>query len=292
MITTMDITTKQSLRDHRCADCFRRGYERLLSKHQIKDKAIDQAVRDQLEAHIEANNLSSPEMQQQLSRHFSRLTGIADPFADEKRISNSQADSLYHEWKPKVKQAANPEMLALRLAIAGNIMDYGAHQHFDLEQTINEVLDADFAIDHSEKLMQEIKKADKVLYLCDNAGEIYFDKLFIETMQHPDLTAVVRGLPALNDITFQDALQAGLHEVCKVIDNGSDAPSTILNDCSRAFLQAFQQADLIICKGQGNLEGLLPVADERMYFLLMAKCDVIADLLEVKKGDLIVYNPH
>jgi hypothetical protein len=291
MITIMDITTNQTLRDHRCADCFRRGYERLLSKHQITDEVIEQAVRDQLEAHIEANSLSSPEMQQQLSRHFSRLTGIADPFAEEKRISNSQADSLYHEWKPKVKQAANPELLALRLAIAGNIMDYGAHQHFDLEQTINKVLHADFAIDHSEKLLKEIKKAEKVLYLCDNAGEIYFDKLFIETLQHPDLTAAVRGFPALNDVTFQDALQAGLHEVCKVIDNGSDAPSTILNDCSREFLQAFQQADLIISKGQGNLEGLLPAADERMYFLLMAKCDVIADLLEVNKGDLIVYNP-
>lgn len=291
MITIMGITTNQTLRDHRCADCFRRGYQRLLSKHQITDKAIVQAVRHQLEAHIEANSLSSPEMQQQLSRHFSRLTGIADPFAEEKRISNSQADSLYHEWKPKVKQAAEPELLALRLAIAGNIMDYGAHQHFDLEQTINEVLDADFAIDHSERLLQEIKKAEKVLYLCDNAGEIYFDKLFIETLQHPDLTAVVRGFPALNDVTFQDALQAGLQEVCKVIDNGSDAPSTILNDCSREFLHAFQQADLIICKGQGNLEGLLPEADGRMYFLLMAKCDVIADFLEVNKGDLIVFNP-
>jgi len=285
------ITTKQTLRDHRCADCFRRGYERLLSKHQITDEAIEQAVRDQLEAHIEANSLSSPEMQQQLSRYFSRLTGIADPFAEEKRISNSQAESLYHEWKHKVKQAAEPELLVLRLAIAGNIMDYGAHQHFDLEQTINEVLDAEFAIDHSEKLLQEIKLAEKVLYLCDNAGEIYFDKLFIETLQHSDLTAVVRGFPALNDATLQDALQAGLHEVCKVIDNGSDAPSTILKDCSREFLQVLQQADLIISKGQGNLEGLLPVADERMYFLLMAKCDVIADLLKVKKGDLIVYNP-
>ncbi len=291
MIIIMDITTKQTLRDHRCVDCFRRGYERLLSKHQITDEAIEQAVRDQLEAYIEANSLSSPEMQQQLSWHFSRLTGIADPFVEEKRISNSQADNLYHEWKPKVKRADNPELLTLRLAIAGNIMDYGAHQHFDLEQTITKVLDAEFAIDHSAKLLREIKKAEKVLYLCDNAGEIYFDKLFIETLQHPDLTAVVRGFPSLNDVTIQDAFQAGLHEVCKVIDNGSDAPSTILNDCSHEFLEAFQQADLIISKGQGNLEGLLPVADERMYFLLMAKCDVIADLLEVNRGDIIVFNP-
>ena len=115
--------------------------------------------------------------------------------------------------------------------------------------------------------------------------------MFIETLQHPDLTAAVRGFPALNDVTLEDALQAGLHEVCKVIDNGSDAPATILTDCSREFQSAFHGADLIISKGQGNLEGLLPEADERMYFLLMAKCDVIADLLEVKKGDLIVYNP-
>lgn len=290
--TVMTITTKNiGLRDSRCGDCFRHGYNCLLDKHIKIDETERLAITDHLEQLILEDSLSSPELQQQLNRHFRKVSGIADPYSQEKRTSNAIAKKLYNHWKPYVQQSDNKLQLALRLAIAGNIMDYGAHQEFDLEQTILEVIDAELAIDHSHQLFEAIEKANHVLYLCDNAGEIFMDKLFIETLDHKQVTAVVRGFPVLNDATLEDAHQAGIHEVATLMDNGSDAPSTILNDCNPAFQKVFNSADLIISKGQGNLEGLLPQNDSRIFFLLMAKCDVIANLLAVQKGDILVYNP-
>lgn len=291
--TDMAIITKNnSLRDSRCGDCFRYGYNCLLDRHPEIGEAERFAITDHMEQLLAENKLSSPQLQQQLNHYFRQLSGIADPYSEEKKTSNAIANHLYQQWKPTVEQADNSLQMALRLAIVGNIMDYGVHQEFDLEQTINEVLNTTFAIDHTERLFTALKKARKVLYLCDNAGEIFMDKLFIETIGHKNITAVVRGFPVINDATLADARQAGLHKITKLIDNGSDAPSTILSDCSAEFLQAWKEADLIISKGQGNLEGLLPEQDSRVFFLLMAKCDVIADLLDVKKGSIIVYNQH
>ncbi|MBU2466811.1 MAG: DUF89 family protein [Bacteroidetes bacterium] len=289
MITS---TKHQNLRDTRCADCFRTGFARLMSRHALKDETVKSDLNNKLEQLIQENRLSSPALQKQLGQYFRQLTAIADPFSEEKRISNSLAETLYSEWKPSVQEASNPKSLALRLAIAGNIMDYGVNHHFDLEQTIAHVIQCDFAIDHSQRLLAALGAAKKVLYLCDNAGEIVMDKLFIETLAHPDLTAVVRGFPVLNDATMADAMQIGLHKVAKLMDNGSDAPSTLLDDCSPEFREAYQQADLIIAKGQGNLEGLMPEMDSRIFFLLMAKCDVMAEWLGVSKGSIVVYNPN
>ena len=151
-------------------------------------------------------------------------------------------------------------------------------------------MNASFAIDHSAQLNQALRNAASVLYLGDNAGEIVFDRLLLETMAHPSVTFAVRGGPALNDVSLKEAEETGMHRVAKVIDSGFDAPSTILKKSSREFLVAFRSADLIISKGQGNLEGLIDESDPRIYFLLMVKCEVMAEKLKVKKGSCIVYN--
>jgi len=129
------------------------------------------------------------------------------------------------------------------------------------------------------------------LYLGDNAGEIVFDKLFIRTINHRNLTYVVRGGPIINDATMEDAEYTGMNKVANVISNGFDAPSTVPSESSRQFQQYFSKADIIISKGQGNLEGLLPLNDKRIFFLLMVKCDVMAELLGVDKESFVVFNP-
>jgi uncharacterized protein with ATP-grasp and redox domains len=214
----------------------------------------------------------------------------SDPFLEEKIRSNHIALELYQTWKPKVLQTENPFDLALRLSVAGNVMDYGVNRPFDIAQTIAQVLAAEFAVDDSVSLKESIKKANHILYLGDNAGEIVFDKLFIETMMHPNVTYVVRGLPILNDATLADAVAVGMEQVADVISSGYDAPSTILNKCCKTFLEEYKKADLIISKGQGNFEGLMNEHDSRIFFLLMAKCDVIAEVLQVEKGSFIVFN--
>jgi uncharacterized protein with ATP-grasp and redox domains len=159
-----------------------------------------------------------------------------------------------------------------------------------LQATIDKALNSEFAIGHSKQLKEAIENAKTVLYLGDNAGEIVFDKLFIRTINHPQLTFVVRGAPVINDATIDDAEYTGMKETANVISNGYDAASTIPEKSSKQFQKYFREDDVIISKGQGNLEGLFPLNDKRIFFLLMVKCDVIAEFLKVKKGSLVVYN--
>jgi uncharacterized protein with ATP-grasp and redox domains len=132
--------------------------------------------------------------------------------------------------------------------------------------------------------------AKNILYLGDNAGEIVMDKLFLETIKHQNVYYAVRGMPVINDVTIEDAKYVGIDKFAKIISNGYDSPSTILDKCSEEFINIYNKADLIISKGQGNLEGLINVKNEKIFFLLMVKCGVIGDELGVKKGDFVVYN--
>ena len=199
---------------------------------------------------------------------------------------------MYPDLKNIVFQSANQFETALRLAIAGNIIDYGIGNDFDIHDTIDKVLNSDFAIDDSLQLKQALSEVKTVLYLGDNCGEMVFDKLFIETIMHPNLIYAVRRAPVINDATLDDAKYVGMDLVANVISNGYDAPSTLLEHCSTDFLEVFDRADVIISKGQGNLEGLLGKTDKAVYYLLMVKCEVIANALSVPVNFFVAYIPR
>ena len=294
IITTiiMDINTNTAFTiSNKCNDCFLKTYQRLFDKLSLSDNRRVEFMNFFNQTLKENRYLSAPEIQRKLSRMLTKLTGIDDLFAEEKKQSNSIALTLYPKWKKRVAESQNPFDLAMRLSIAGNIMDYGTNHDFDLHTTIHKALNAKLAVDQSKELQNRIGKAKQILYLGDNAGEIVFDKLFIETINHPNTYFAVRGGNALNDITIHDALEVGMNSVATIISNGYDAPSTILSKCSQEFKEIYDSSDLIISKGQGNLEGLLGVNDNRIFFLLMIKCDVIANLLNMANGSFIVYNP-
>lgn len=276
--------------DSRCKTCFTNNYDKLLKKNPLSGceaLAFCGFFNRLLDSE---ENLSSPGIQRALQHKLRELTGVADPYYKEKQQSNRIAFKLYDVWKPKVLASDDPFNLALRLAIAGNIMDYGVDHEFDVQKTIRMALHAYFAIDHSSRLKQRMKEAKSILYLGDNAGEIVFDKLFIETISHPNVIFAVKDAPILNDVTFNDAEDSGMNEVAEVISNGYDASSTLLDKCSKEFLEVYHKADLIISKGQGNLEGLIDEKDPRIFFLFMVKCDVIAERVGVEKGSLVVFN--
>lgn len=276
--------------DKRCKYCFANTCNRLIMKFPL---SFQQTIEFSEFFNVlidEKSGISGNELQRKLHQKLKEFNGIADPFIEEKKESNEIALKLYDEWKPKVLDSENPFNLALRLAIAGNIMDYGTNEYFNVKETISEVIHTDFAIDQSAQLKQSIINAKNILYLGDNAGEIVFDKLLIETMMHPNVTYAVRGGPILNDATLFDAEKVGIDLVADLISNGYDAPSTVIEHSSRQFQSAFDSADLIISKGQGNMEGLMNQNDKRIYFLLTVKCNVIAELLQVKKGNFLVFN--
>ena len=109
----------------------------------------------------------------------------------------------------------------------------------------------------------------------------------IEQLPIERVTVAVKGAPVINDATMEDALLAGLPRIVEVIDNGSDAPGTILESCSQTFRGRFEDADLIIAKGQGNYETLSDL-DKNIFFILKAKCPVIAVDLGCEVGEMIL----
>lgn len=287
--TTADIRMKIDV-DGRCMDCMFRTFERLMDRFQLNETDRQSFFQFYNVTMACGYGLTMPQIHRELNRELFRITRIVDPYVEEKLKNNLIAMKIYDDWRLKVIKSDNPFQMALRLSIAGNIMDYGPNAEFDIQQTIERVMQSQFAIDHSLELKARIKNAKRVLYLGDNAGEIVFDKLFIEMIMHDNLTYVVRGSAVLNDATPQDADQIGMDQVADVISNGYDAASTVLKECSQEFVNLFQSADVIISKGQGNLEGLIDENDPRVFYLLMVKCDVIAELLQVPTGSFVVYN--
>ncbi len=278
--------------DYRCFFCFARAFERLIARENISNEEGDHFIREMMNIFCNKwGSLIMPEFSREMHNILRKYTNNSDPYANEKKDSNDQALKMIPELEEIIRKSSNPFNTALRLAIAGNIIDFATNDQFDLKATVKMALESDFVIDHSLRLKEKIKKAESILYLGDNAGEIVFDKLFINIIGHPNLTFAVRGGPILNDATMEDALYTGITETIRVISTGYDVPSVIPEKSSEIFQEYFKKADVIISKGQGNLEGLLHLNDRRIFFLLMAKCDVVAEFLKVPRGSMVVYNP-
>ncbi len=232
---------------------------------------------------------SPPAMAQRIHRLIRELTGENNPYRDMKDRFNRLALDVYPRLKDRVEASADSLEMAVRLAIAGNVIDMGVNNQLgdeEVYEAIDHALDAPFDADLAA-FAEAASSARNILYLADNAGEIVFDKLLIEQIPLEKVTVAVKGSPIINDATMADAEATGLTELVEVIDNGSDAPGTILEDCSEAFRQRFDEADLIIAKGQGNYETLSD-ADKDIFFILKAKCPVIARDLGCEVGSLVL----
>jgi damage-control phosphatase, subfamily I len=277
------------LADYRCFFCFVRSMEKMLEKENFDPDKKRRFTFEMTRLYQQTENGSiTTSFSRELYACLREYSGNSDPYKEIKKSSNEFVLGLYPEMKKLVQESVNPFETALRLAISGNIIDYAINDQFDLMATIDKVLNSDFAINHSAALRAAIEKAETVLYLGDNCGEIVFDKLFIETIAHPNLIYAVRGAPVINDATMEDAEFVGMTNVARVVSNGYDAPSTLVEHCSEEFLEIYNKADVIISKGQGNLEGLFESPNQHIFFLLMVKCNVVAERLGVKKDSFVV----
>jgi len=222
-------------------------------------------------------------------REVCRLLNDSDPFARLKAHYNQLALSLYPKLKKMVEKSSDPLDAALKIAVAGNIIDLGILKIKNLEGEIEEVLSQGFTIDHRKEFKKDLSCINKILYIGDNAGEIVFDKVFIEELKrrNKDVIFVVRGKAVLNDVTIEDAKEVSMDEVAEVVENGSSWIGTQLNTCSLQFRRLFSQSELIISKGQANLE-TLNEEKGNIYFILRAKCEEIAAELIVQLGDIVI----
>ncbi len=227
-----------------------------------------------------------PEISSGVHRIVRELTGHDDPYRNVKKEATEKALALLPKLRALVRDAADPLETAIRVSIAGNIIDLGPNPAYDLWETVERVLHQPLAIDHLAALRRRLASAESVLYLGDNTGETVFDRVLIETLDTP-VTYVVKGGPVLNDAARADALAAGLDRVAEVIDNGARITGSVLESCSEAFQKRFRSADLILSKGMGNYE-TLSTAPAPIFFLLQVKCPVIGLDIGVPNGAIVV----
>jgi uncharacterized protein with ATP-grasp and redox domains len=261
-----------------CVPCFLRQTLEA-TRFATKDTAIhEQVVRSVLRMLAEIDLMQSPPaIAQRIHRLVREISGVDDPYRPAKERFNRLAVAILLDLTAQVERTRDPLMTAARLAIAGNTIDLGVNGNLTetdvyaaFERAFSEPLMGDL-----EAFRQAVAEAKDILYLADNAGEIACDRLLIQQLLSVRVTLAVRGGAVVNDATLADAEAAGLDELVEVIDNGSDAPGTLLSDCSEDFRKRFTKADLIIAKGQGNFETLSDTGGN-IFFLFKVKCPVIA----------------
>jgi len=253
-------------------------------QREILDHAMELLIGLELDA-------TPPEIAQKVHRLIRKISGNPDPYAGMKRHYNERALETLPLGRSQVEAAADPLEAALRLAIAGNVIDFGAKGGcFNLDEELRTAMESPFGLRHYDQFRKDLDSAESILYLGDNTGEIVFDKLLVERIRilsSAEVTFVVRGSPVLNDATMEDARFVGLDEVVPVVDNGSDAPATVLSDLRPGVRKRFDDADLIIAKGQGNYESLNDIP-ANIYFFFKVKCPVAARDVGVDEGKYVL----
>jgi uncharacterized protein with ATP-grasp and redox domains len=253
------------------------------------DNGEQKVLLDQALDLLKSSDLSKtpPEIGAEIHRLVREQHQDGDPYGKAKEASTRHALACYPRLKERVREAADRLDAAVRLSIAGNIIDLGPDQRYDLWSVVERVLEQPFAAYDMAAFREALAATDRVLYLADNAGETVFDRVLIESLDRPVVYAV-KGGPVLNDATLEDALAAGVDRVAEIVDTGSDAPGTILERCSGAFRHLYDSAEMVIAKGQANYE-TLSEAGPKVFFLLQTKCPVIARDAGAPVGSILLW---
>jgi uncharacterized protein with ATP-grasp and redox domains len=231
-----------------------------------------------------------PFMGREIHRIIQQETGSTDPYAPLKKQSTQRALDLADRVDGLIANAADPFEAAVRFAIAGNVMDYALASTWNAERIgacIEEALSKPMDAEALRLLKEAASKARDILYIGDNAGETVFDRMLIQRLPRNAVTYAVKSSPVINDAITSDAEDAGIGKLARIVANGADAPGTILDLCSSEFRDRFENADVVIAKGQANLE-TLGDAKRDVFFLTQIKCPVVARDISARVGDWVV----
>lgn len=255
-----------------------------------RDEAVQGAIMDEAMQVLVSHRTyaSAPELAAAIHAIVKQRTGQNDPYQEVKARDVAAALGL----EPLIRRfvAGGPDVLlrALKTSATGNVMDSALYTNLDIEACVTEELARPFAVADLEPFEADLQDASTVLIIGDNAGEAVFDEVLAEELStHCDVLFAVRDQAIINDVTTQEAHAVGIDAHATVLSTGCAAPGAILDSCGAQFRALFDQADIVISKGQGNFEALSS-AQRRMYFLLKAKCPRIADALSVDVGDYVL----
>ena len=265
----------------------------LLGMEMPRRKALmQQAVELIARKGVDRNNC---ELIEEVYRIVTRAVGDEDPYRGVKAHFNRGMLRLCPEVRRHIQESGDPLRAAVRAAIAGNLIDLAAlGLEISLEAAMEKVREVDrtgMYVDDCDSLKAALSHARTLLVLGDNCGEIAMDRLLIETIRrlYPQIEVKysVRGCAVVNDVTYEDAAAVGMEEVAEVIDNGDCLLTTLLCRASEAFKREFYAADVIISKGMGNYEGLYNCDRGNIWFMMIAKCSVIARMSGAPKGSIL-----
>ncbi|OQX85955.1 MAG: hypothetical protein B6D63_01130 [Candidatus Latescibacteria bacterium 4484_7] len=271
-----------------CIPCTVASFLRLLKSGILPLDEQERAMRRLLEFLSTADyEVSPPVLGREMHRMIREVLNAPDPYKEIKARYNKMMLDMYPKFEEMVKESDDPFDTAMRLAIAGNVIDFGPQHQMDVMETIERVLLANFAIDESPRLRKELEGANRLLYVGDNCGEIVLDKLFLEQINVSEIYFAVRNGPVLNDATIEDASMVGIDRIAKVITTGDDAPGAVWETASEEFRDVLVHSDVVISKGQGNLEGLVDVSGN-VFFLLVVKCKLMGERVGADVGEFVV----
>ena len=280
-------------------DCLNCAISQLISATEIvnmpeaeRRELMNQAFANVAQKGVNRNNC---EIIEEIYRIATRAIGDENPYREIKSHYNRGMMRLWPQVRKHIAGSENPLAAAVRAAIAGNLIDLAAlGLEVSLSAAMDKVHEVDrlgMHIDETASLAEALSKAKTLLVLGDNCGEIALDRILIETIRslYPQLRVQygVRGAAVVNDVTREDADEVGMGEVAEIIDNGDCVLGTLLYRTSEEFNRHFYNADVIIAKGMGNYEGLHGCDRGNIWFMLIAKCRVIARLTNSPKGSIL-----
>ncbi len=276
-----------------CVACIVGQIDKAISVLNLDEKLAKKIQKEVLKKSTSFNfNQTPPSVAREVYEYLSQMTGLCDPLEHIKQNSIEKALEFVPFIEKKIRQNEDKLFTAIKAAVAGNVIDFGAKEQFCLEEEINKVFDTHFAINDFKIFLKELEKHEKLLILADNAGENVFDKILIKIINrlYPQKAIIyaTRGKPIINDITTKEALQIGIDKFATVMSTGVDTPGLELDRASQKFRDIFETSPLILAKGMGNYECLENLKDKRIYFLFKVKCNVVANSIYRNIGDIIL----
>ena len=277
-----------------CIPCFiKQSLE--ATRMATDDEAVHIEVIKKLLTHLKSISFtdSPPELSREVHCIIRDITKSEDPYKKIKDKSNKLAKDQYNHLKKMVEGASDPLLMAIKIAIVGNVIDFGTYNRFNVEDMLDNLVKKDIDEESYQQFKKSLVKSENILYLADNTGEIFFDKLLINELLKQDkkVTYVVRSNPIINDATMEDARFAGIDKLATIIESDAgqrqSAPGVVLSYSSKKFLDYFEYSNMVISKGQGNYEGLSNV-NRDVFFMLVVKCPLVARDIGDEVGKLIL----
>ncbi|CCU78583.1 Uncharacterized protein MJ0202 [Halanaerobium saccharolyticum subsp. saccharolyticum DSM 6643] len=273
-----------------CYPCILRQSIESAEMIEVNEKEMKQIIKHFGEILTPAleNDFTAPMLAAEIQKYIKNLTEVEDPYFDLKEKNLKEAQRLLPLVEAEIKKAEDSLLASLLMSAMGNSIDAGVSLNVNIKENIDQAIKDSFAHSDYKCFKEKIKKADSLLIIADNTGEALFDRLLLKELKpyNLNITYAVREIPILNDITAEKAAELGIGEYAEIIKSGTTAPGMLMEEASQEFLEAYKNADLVISKGQGNLEGLLDI-EEDIYFLLKAKCEIIAEVLGVELNDFV-----